>query len=179
LTPQRYPLLLYCGSEHYRRTVRSSGDVDDALAGYLRSGGFLVVLPGMPWPFYYDEDGRAVNRSSRFGVTLRMGWERPPEGLEPRFVQPKRDLQHMPEQFAFPTSGDLRWRPFVAQAGAEYTSLLQLRDAAGGNLGDAVAYAKLKDGGKVLYVCFNLLEGPYAEVLLYDVFDFAGARIGK
>jgi glycoprotein endo-alpha-1,2-mannosidase len=179
LTPQRYPLLLYCGSEHYRRTVRRSGDVDDALVAYLRSGGFLVVLPGMPWPFYYDEDGRAVNRSSQFGVALRMGWERPPEGLEPRFVQPKRSLEHVPEQFAFPTSGDLRWRPFVAQAGVEYTSLLQLRDASGGDLGDAVAYAEPKTGGKVLYVCFNLLDGPHAEGLLYDVFDFVAARIDK
>jgi len=179
LTPQRYPLLLYCGSEHYRRTVHKSGDVDDALVAYLRSGGFLLVLSGMPWPFYYDEDGRAVNRSSQFGVTLRMGWEQPPDGLEPRFVQPKRYLQHVPEQFAFPTSGDLRWRPFVAQAGLEHTSLLQLRDAAGGNLGDAVAYAQLKEGGKVFYVCFNLLEGPHAEALLYDAFDFVGTHIAK
>lgn len=179
LTPQRYPLLLYCGSEHYRRTVHKSGDVDDALVGYLQSGGFLMVLPGLPWPFYYDEDGRVVNRSAQFGVTLKMGWERPPDGLEPRFVQPRRSLQHVPGQFAFPTSGDLRWRPFVAQAGVEYISLLQLRDASGGGLGDAVAYAEPKTGGKVLYVCFNLLKGPHAEGLLYDVFDFAAARIAR
>lgn len=179
LTPQRYPLLLYGGGEHYRRTVHKSGDVDEALAAYLRSGGFLVVLPVLPWPFYYDENGQGVNRSGQFGVTLRMGWERPPEGLEPRFFQPKRCLQHVPDQFAFPASGDLRWRPFSAQAGAEHASLLQLRDAAGSNLGDAVAYAELTSGGRVLYVCFNLLEGPHAEALLYDVFDFIGTRLGE
>jgi glycoprotein endo-alpha-1,2-mannosidase len=179
LTPQRYPLLLYCAGERYRRTVHSSGDVDEALAGYLRSGGFLAVLPALPWPFYYDEDGHAVNRSGQFGVTLRMSWKRPPEGLEARFFQPKHYLQHVPEQFAFPTSGDLRWRPFFAQAGADHISLLQLRDAAGNSLGDGIAYAKLKDGGKVLYVCFNLLEGPHAEGLLYDVFDFISTRLDR
>ncbi len=179
LTPQRYPLLLYCGSEHYQRTVHRSGDVDDALTSYLRSGGFLLVLPALPWPFYYDENGRAVNRSGQFGVTLRMGWERPPQGLEPRFFQPKRYLPHVPGQFAFPVSGDVRWRPFVAQAGSEYISLLQLRDAAGGPLGDAVTYTRLKSGGKVLYVCFNLLEGSHAEPLLYDVFDFVATWVGK
>ena len=39
-------------------------------------------------------------------------------------------------------------------------------------MGDAVACSELKGGGKVIYVCFNLLDGPYAEVLLYDVFDY-------
>jgi hypothetical protein len=179
LTPQRYPILLYCAGEHYRRTVHRPGDVDDALARYLRSGGSLVVVPALPWPFYYDEDGQAVNRSSQFGLTLRMGWESPPEGLDPRFFQPQRYLPHVPEQFAFPTSGDLRWRPFFAGEGAEQVSLLRLRDAGGKYLGDAVAYSQLQNGGRVLYVCFNLLEGPYAKVLLYDVFDFIGARCGR
>jgi len=56
--------------------------------------------------------------------------------------------------------------------------LLQLYDGDEKYLGDAVAYSELNDGGKVLYVCFNLLEGPHSESLLYDVFDFIAARIG-
>jgi hypothetical protein len=176
LTPQKYPILLYCAGEHYCRTVRDSGDVDDSLISYLKAGGCLVVLPALPWPFYYDEDGRAVNRSSRFGVTLRMSWERPPRDARLHFVQPKRYLPRVPREFPFPTSGDLRWRPFYAGKGAEHTSLLQLRDGEGQYLGDAVAYAELNGGGRILYLWFSLLGGPYGEALLYDVFDFIATR---
>jgi glycoprotein endo-alpha-1,2-mannosidase len=178
LTPQNYPVLLYCAGEHYRRTVRRDGDVDDALAAYLKAGGFLVALPAMPWPFYYDNAGQAVNHSARFGLTLRMGWEQPPADAGLHFVQPENHLPRVPKQFPFPTAGDLRWRPFFAGDQTEHMSLLQLRDGDKKYLGDAVAYARLDGGGKILYVCFNLLEGPYSEPLLYDVFDFIAARAG-
>ena len=171
LTVQKYPITLYCGGEHYRRTVTKAGDVDEALVRYLGSGGTLVVLPSLPWPFYYDENSRTVNRSSEFGLTLRMGWERPPAGLKAHFAQAAGVLPHVPKEFAFPTAGDLRWRPFFAGEGVRRTSLLELRDAAGAYLGDAAVCAEPKGGGKAVYVCFNLLDGPYAEPLLCDVFD--------
>jgi hypothetical protein len=179
LTPQKYPILLYCAGEHYCSTVRQNGDVDDALISYLQAGGCLVVLPALPWPFYYDKNGQAVNRSSRFGLTLRMGWERPPRDASLHFVQPKRYLPHVAEEFAFPASGDLRWRPFFAGKSVEHTSLLQLRDGDGEDLGDAVAYAELNGGGRILYLWFSLLEGPYSEFLLYDVFDFITTRLRR
>jgi glycoprotein endo-alpha-1,2-mannosidase len=179
LTPQRYPVLLYCAGERYRRSVRGTGDVDDALVGYLKAGGCLLALPALPWPFYCDENGRTVNRSSHFGLTLRMGWESPPKGAGLRFVQPKRRLRRVPEEFPFPTSGDLRWRPFLAGEGAEYTSLLQLRGGDEKYLGDAAAYAELDSGGKILYVWFSLLNGPYAEPLLHDVFDFVATKLPR
>jgi len=179
LTVQKYPVLLYCGGERYRRSVNKTGDVDDALAGYLRGGGCLLVLPALPWPFYYDQNGRAVNGSSQFGLTLRIGWERPPRGSRLHFVQPKRYLPHISVQFPFPTSGDLRWRPFFASEGAKHTSLLQLRGGDEDYLGDAVAYVELNGGGRILYVWFGLLDGPYAEALLYDVFDFTAVRLGR
>ncbi len=172
LTAQKYPVVLYCAGEHYRRSVEKTGDVDEALVRYLGSGGSLVALSSLPWPFYYDEDGRAVNCSGQFGLTLRMGWERPPAGVKAHFLQPASYLPHVPKQFAFPTAGDLRWRPFFAGEGVRHTSLLEVRDAAGTYLGDAVACTELKAGGKAVYVCFNLLEGPHAEALLYDVFDY-------
>lgn len=178
LTPQKYPVLLYCAGEHYRRTVRRDGDVDDALAAYLKAGGFLVALPAMPWPFYYNNTGQAVNHSGRFGLTLRIGWEQPPADARLRFVQPEHRLRHVPEQFPFPTAGDLRWRPFFAGDQIKHTSLLQLNDGDKNYLGDAVAYAQSGGGGKILYVCFNLLEGSHSELLLYDIFDFMADRIG-
>jgi glycoprotein endo-alpha-1,2-mannosidase len=179
LTPENYPVLVYCCGEHYRRTVNKSGDVDDALAGYLKAGGFLAVLPGLPWPFYYDENNKVVNRSGRFGLNIKGGWERPPQDLKLVFVQPQRHLPHLPEQFPFPTSGDLRWRAFLAGKDTKHTSLLQLKDGEDKYLGDAVAYAELKDGGRIVYVWFGLLNGPQAEDLLYDIFDLVATKLRK
>lgn len=175
--PQDYPILLSCAGETYQRTVRTSGDVDEALIRYEQAGGCLVALPSLPWPFYYDETGKPVNQSHRFGLTLKMGWERPPEGVELRFVQPQFRLPHVPDRFAFPTSGDLRWRPFYNQNHAEYVPLLQLRNRAGDNLGDGAVYAKLQTGGHVAYAWFGLLNTPQAEPLLYDLFTFLATRL--
>ena len=178
IKPQDYPILLCCAGETYQRTVRTTGDVDDALIRYQQAGGCLVALPSLPWPFYRDETGKAVNQSYRFGLTLKMGWERPPEGAALQFVQPgRRLLPHVPDRFDFPSSGDLRWRPFYNQNDAEYVPLLQLRNRAGDNLGDAVVYAKPKSGGHVAYAWFGLLNTPQAEPFLYDLFTFLASRL--
>ena len=179
LTAQMYQVLLYCGGEHYRRTVKSTGDVDEAIAGYLKEGGCIAFLPALPWPFYYDENGQVANRSSQFGLTLRGGWESPPEDAKLNFVQPQRLLTDVPQQFQFPVSGDLRWRPFFPTNQTKHVSLLQLRDSEGKNLGDAVVYAQLESGGKILYVWFSLLESPHADAILFDVFGFLAAKLGK
>ncbi|MBL7152417.1 MAG: hypothetical protein ISS79_01775 [Phycisphaerae bacterium] len=178
LKANKHRVLLYCAGEHYRRTVEKAGDVDDAIAAYLEGGGALAVLPSLPWPFYYDQDGKVVNKGERFGVTIRGGWERPQSGAKLLFVQPRRRLAHVPGEFAFPASGDLRWRPIWAGDQAKYVSLLQLRDGEGENLGDAVAYAELKNGGRMVYAWFALLDGEYSEKVLYDIFDFLAGRLG-
>ncbi|UCG46513.1 MAG: glycoside hydrolase family 99-like domain-containing protein [Phycisphaerales bacterium] len=178
LSPEKCAVLLYCGGESYRSSVRKAGDVEMALAGYLKAGGTIAFLPSLPWPFYYDENGNAVNRSGRLGLTLRSSWESPPAGAELYLSQPEKYMSHVPERFEFPKSGDLRWRPFVARRGLEHTSLLELRNGGGAYLGDAVAWSEAAGGGHVLYVWFGLLGGPYAETLLYDVFDFLCARVG-
>jgi hypothetical protein len=54
---------------------------------------------------------------------------------------------------------------------------MQLHDGDETHLGDAIVYAELNDGGKIFYVWFRLLEGPYAEVLLYDVFNFLHTQL--
>jgi glycoprotein endo-alpha-1,2-mannosidase len=179
LTAQKYPVLLYCSGEHYRRTVNKTGDVDDALAGYLKAGGCLVALPGLPWPFYYDENGQAVNRSGHFGLNIQSAWEKPPQDLKLRFVKPQRYLPHLPEKFQFPASGDQRWRPFFAGKDTKHISLLQLKDGEDKYLGDAVAYAELKNGGRVVYAWFSLLNSPYSEGLLYDIFDLLAIKLQK
>jgi len=179
VSPQEHPILLYCGSETYQRTVRTTGDVDEALLRYQKAGGCLVALPSLPWPFYRDESGQPVNQSHRFGLTLRMGWERPPTGVDLRFVQPDRKLPHVPERFESPTAGDLRWRPFYMKDHPEYVSLLQLQSRPGDYLGDGVAYARPSTGGHVAYAWFGLLNGPHAEQILYDLFTFLANRFGS
>jgi len=178
LTPQTYQTLLYCAGEHYRRSVNRSGDVDDAILAYLKAGGCLAFLPSLPSPFFYDQSGQAVSRSSEFGLTLKGAWESPPADAKLYFIQPQQFLPNVPQQFPFPASGDLRWRPFFPTNQTKHISLLQLRDGEGKNLGDAVMYAELLGGGRILYVWFSLLEGPYSDALLYDVFDFLAARLG-
>jgi hypothetical protein len=179
VTPQRFPLLLYAAGEEYRTTVDREGDVDAGLAAYLKAGGFLLVMPSRPWPFFRNADGEPVNRSARFGVTLRGGWEQPPAGRTLRFVQPERRLPHLPAALPFPETGDLRWRPFVGDGHKQHVPLLVLRDGSGKALGDAAAYAEPAGGGRVLYVWFRLLRGPQAAAVMLDAFTFAAGRMSR
>jgi len=187
---EEYPLLIYAAGEHYRRTVSRPGDVDEGLLRYLRSGGFLVVLPAGPMPFYYDENGKTVNAGRKFGLPLSVsgedgGWEQPPEEVRLRLVQVAGRLPHLPQSFPFPETGDRRWRPFVRwrlAKGDLCIPLLQLQDDQAKHYGDAVAYVQYQGGeprgGKVLYVWFALLDSPLGEALVYDVLAFAAERIG-
>jgi glycoprotein endo-alpha-1,2-mannosidase len=180
LTPERWSLLLYCGGEDYRSTVEANGDVDRALAGYLKAGGAIAFLPALPWPFYYDENGEPVSRSGRLGLTLRGAWESPPAGAKLYLSQPKNQLAHVPVRFDFPESGDLRWRPFLAEERHKnHVCLLQLLGRNDEYLGDAVAYAELEDGGRLLYVWFGLLDGRHGDAVLYDTFDFLCSRLAR
>jgi hypothetical protein len=179
LTPAQYPILLYAGGEHCRRSVAKPGDVDEAIRRYLQDGGWLVAVPSLPWPFFYDEENKAdPQRSARLGLTLRMGWEQPPQDAKLRFVQPgeAQHLPHLPKELPFPASGDLRWRPFLAPPAGNHVALLTLRDAEGRHLGDAVTCTEPPTGGRVVYVWFRLLRDPKAEGLLYDVLDFIASR---
>jgi hypothetical protein len=178
-TPANYPVLLYCSGEGYRRTVHEANDVDEALVLYLKAGGCLAALPAGPWPFYCDENGQPVNQSSRFGLTLRGGWEHPPEGVDLWFVHRDEQLPHMPARIPFPTSGDLRWRPFYQADHTEYVPLLQLRNRAGESFGDAVVYTRPQSGGQVAYAWFTLLNTPQAEPLLYDLFTLLADRLNS
>ncbi len=176
-TPDAYPLLVYAAGEGYRATVKTEGDVDAGLEAYLKAGGFLLAMPAGPWPFHRNAAGKPVNRSARFGLTLRHGWERPAEGRSLTFVQPERRLEHLPREFAFPETGDLRWRPFVPRDVKRHVPLLVLRDGQGKALGEGIAYAEPATGGRVLYVWFRLLRGPRARAVLCDALTFAAGRM--
>ena len=187
---REYPVLIYAAGETYRQTVERPGDVDEGLLRYLKSGGFLVVLPSGPMPFHYDQQRRVASGSHKFGLPLSIsgptgGWEEPPSDVELRFVQVGNRLPHVPAVFPFPQHGDWRWRPFVRSQLAEgdkFIPLVELRDDQGKHYGDAVAYVEHKAsepvGGKVLYAWFTLLDSPHGEALLHDLFAFVAEIVG-
>ncbi len=181
LAPKRFKYVLYAGGEDYHRTAHAEGDVDAALRAYLAGGGTLVVLAHEPMPFYYDQDHKAVNRAAELGLPLQMGqgaWETPPAGVDLRFVPVNRALPHLLKYFAFPREGERRWRPLRADrlpAGARYTSLIRVEDAAGKQYGDAAAYIEYGEGplapGRVLYASCLLMDQPKTDEMLFDLFE--------
>ena len=196
LDPEATPVLIYAGGEEYRHTVNEAGDVDRAIRRYMREGGWLVVLPSGPMPFYRGSDGSAVGKTGSFGLPLVVGgdfavtgFEEPPEGKTLRFVQPGGSgemMPHLPGRFGFPKEGDLRWRPLVKgelAPGDERTPLLVLRDGEGNYLGDAVSDVKLRGteptGGRVLYTWFTLLSGEYGDAVLHDMFRYVAEELGE
>ena len=170
LTPQRFKIVLCAGDERYRRTVKTDGDVDAAIQKYLASNGCLVAAPWRPWPFFYDEPGKAVQNSAKFGLTIRQGWERPPAGSKPVFVKAAAGMANTPNRIAFPAAGDLRWRKFVRGGHKRYVPLIRLRDGET-ILGDAAVYAEPATGGRVLWISALLGDLSETELLLADVFD--------
>jgi hypothetical protein len=177
--PQNFPIVLYGGGEGYRTTVREQSDVLKSLQRYIRDGGFLVVMPSMPMPFHYDETRSprtAVHHAPQLWLPLIVAWERPPEGLKLKFVVRNRNLlPHVPEQFVYPESGDLRWRPLVPEKAppeAQVLPLIELVDESGHSHGLGAAIVQV-GAGKVLYVWFRLLDIDVGEAILHDLWDLA------
>jgi hypothetical protein len=109
-------------------------------------------------------------------LPLIVAWERPPEGLKLKFVVRNRNLlPHVPEQFVYPESGDLRWRPLVPEKAppeAQVLPLIELVDESGRSHGLGAAIVQV-GAGKVLYVWFRLLDIDVGEAILHDLWDFA------
>ncbi len=185
---RKYPVLFYAGDENYRQTAAHRGDVDEGLLRYLRGGGLLAVFPSGPMPFHYNETGRAVAHSGKFGLPLSVagpagGWERPPEDARLHFVKLGKHLPHVPARIPFP-GGDPRWRPFVRSAlspGDRVIPLIELRDDQGKSYGDAAVYVEHRasepKGGRLLYACYNLVESEYGEALVEDLLVFVVKQI--
>ncbi|MGD8240942.1 MAG: glycoside hydrolase family 99-like domain-containing protein, partial [Armatimonadota bacterium] len=200
LDAQKLPALIYACGENYVQTVRAARDVDDALVRYLRQGGLLISVAGLPYPFFRTVDGEVVVTAGKFGLPLTtgqvgaelartepqvQGFEAPPEGAALTFHVDTERLKGLPRDIPFPTAGDLRWRPFLGRGlpeGNTYVPLIELRDEQGRWWGDAVAYVEYKasepKNGRVLYVWFGLLNMPIANQLLASTFEFlAGAGL--
>lgn len=196
LTVQKYPLLYFCGSEGYVRTVKTEGDVIASLKRYLGRGGIILVMPQMPFPFFYDETGRARNASGELGLSILGpgtrapgrehvgGFESPPAGVELRFRVNARALPHMPQIVAFPDAGDLRFRP-IADAGlAEgdtYVPLFRAVDARDEWYGDGGAYVEHRvsepKGARAIYIWFRIGDIVPRDDLYYDLLSFLRPKL--
>lgn len=199
-TAERFWITLYLGAEEYRYTVRERGDVIASLQRYLREGGTLVALPTGPFPFYYDESGKANIRAADLGLPINgsgvegrrdqlpeaerlriSGWEKPPEGHVFTFhLSPEQSaLTSLPKAFPFPATGDPRWRPLANVIGdaGQYTPLLTLQDEAGTSYGEGAAMIRYTTGplagGRVLYVWSTLANSPeYQAAITTDLLRY-------
>ncbi|GBC95035.1 hypothetical protein HRbin16_00822 [bacterium HR16] len=196
--PMRFPLVLYLGGENYYQTVREQGDGDRAMLEYLRRGGTLLVSPTQPYPFYYNERGTPVVFAPKIGMPISgsgaegredylkgkevRGWEKPPQGVSLRFVRnpDQQVVTNLPDEFPFPTDGDLRWRPMVNiwnEQEARYTPILTLKDNMGKEYGEGIALVEFKQGdfrgARVLYIWHRLIADPERALnILSDVLNY-------
>jgi hypothetical protein len=165
---QNFPLLLNLDGEEYAGTIHREGDGGEAIAGYLRSGGFLVMLTSQPLPFCYDGLGPAHKPHSltpRLGVTVGHVFEKPPEGVTLSIhVNPaQRIVSGLPPSFPFFSDGDLRLRSMRRKSvspNAEYTPIVSVSGPEGQEFGEAAAYVRFTrgpfSGARVLYVWSRL-----------------------
>lgn len=199
LSAEALPVVIFAGSEHYRRTVHAQGDVDDALLRYLREGGILMVAGTHPLPFYYAEEG-PVNRAQALGLPVQgsaaaeealtatepVGWEEPPrtEGL--RFQIDTEALPTLAEVVAFPGGGDLRWRPAseaLVVEGDRYLPLATLTDVEGRRFGEGMAWVERRVsepvGGRLLYSWMRMDDIVRPGALYYELLRFVGQRLDE
>lgn len=166
---QRFPIAFYLSGEKFYYTVARTNDAVEALRRFLHDGGLLVVFASQPFPFYYDQSGKPIGNAEAFGLPVRGGWERPPQGVKLSFRSNREQtiVPNLPELIPFPTEGDLRWRPIVKPKGQEgvdfiYTPLLTLEDEQGNEYGDGAAVLEYRTGdfagGKIIYVWHTLWQ---------------------
>ncbi len=183
--PQKLPLVLHAGGEHYVRRVKAERDVEQALQRYLAAGGFLVAIPSLPFPFFYDDAaGRPAPVAGEVGLPVTGGWETPPANAVLTFHLDTELLPGLSRTVAFPATGDRRWRPAVREQAAPedlYVSLARLKDADGKSYGDGIAYVEhhtgTRRGGKSLYVWMRMPEVLGINECLYAVFQFTAQKL--
>lgn len=172
LTPNKIWCLFYLGGESYYQTL------DKAILDYLKRGGLIIFLPSQPLPFYYNENGRAINSAPKFGLTIGYSWESPPKNVKLTFqLNPKQKIvTSLPSKFSWMKDVDQRWRGVVkpSEEGATYIPILTLRDDKGNSYGEGIAYIEYTKGelkgARLLYVWCSLLQDPnYILPILKDV----------
>jgi hypothetical protein len=172
LNPKTYAMVLYAGHEKYCTTAQKADDVDEAMIQYVKRGGTLLVLSSGPLPFYYDQAGKVVNRAAEFGLNIKGGWERPPQG-DLVFMDPQKQQENTKwnQEMPFGDMGEQRWRPYVVDEGVKTMTLLTLKDKSNGkSYGDGLVIIYPASGGKIAYGWSGLLQSPYVELVCNRLF---------
>ena len=182
---KNFPVLINLGGEEYAGSIRREGDGAEAMANYLRSGGFLVMLTSEPLPFCYDGLGpthKPYSLTPRLGVGVGHVFEKPPEGLPLTIhVNPAQHIvSGLPLSFPFFTEGDLRLRSMRRKdvsPDAEYTPIISVTGPEGKEWGDAAAYVRFTrgpfTGARVLYVWSRLSsDKDFGTAILEHVLRF-------
>jgi len=186
--PKSLPVVVYAGYESYVQTVKEQGDVDRAILRYLGEGGLLMVLPTGPFPFYYNEQKKAVASAARFGLPIQgggppgtegKGWEKPPAEARLTF-RTTNNLLGLMASVPFPAAGDLRWRPCVPAGlveGDVYTPLVKLVDEQGRDYGDGIVYiehmASPPRKGKLIYAWMRMADILGPDEVFFGLFRLA------
>jgi len=173
---KQFDLLIFGGGEEISAPGEQADKVIDSLKAYLQSGGKLALLPSGPMPMHRSGGGDTLQAMSKLEMPLRVagsdgvrGWEDPPENGELTFTSPEDRLRGLSETWAFPETGDLRWRPLDASElpdNANATPLLVLENEKGESLGQAATIVTRAEGGRVGYVWHRLLAGPHRDKLI-------------
>ena len=196
------PVIIYAGGEGYVQTLKEKCDIDSAILKYLNEGGLMVAASSLPFPFYYNEEGKpVVNAANKFGIPICgsgandrndyiegnvRGWENPPVGIPMDFRLDKTVFKKAQNTIPFPVDGDLRWRPAINKTLSDkdiYQGLARLYDRENIWFGDGIAYIEHREtepkNGKIVYVWFRMLDAEDADMMLYELFDFIGAKVKK
>jgi glycoprotein endo-alpha-1,2-mannosidase len=201
VTPKSHRLLIYTTGENFPTRVKAENDVPKAIAAYVAAGGGLLVFSDQPFPFFYDENHRAVDAGRLFDLHLLgslatksgkpfdqdngpAGFETPPPGLDLKFAV-AAELPTLPSSVPFPSGGDRRWRPAYRPKDRDpdrpYWPLMKLVDQHGRDWGEAVAGFGPRDphAGKVVYAWFRLADVAGLDGFLGDLLGLGVLPVRK
>jgi glycoprotein endo-alpha-1,2-mannosidase len=184
------PLFVYLGpGEHYTSSVKYTDDVTQSLIRYMHEGGLLAVIPhDGPWPLYYDDSRKGtptVCITDSLGLGVDNGFDEPPAGTDVKFYANKSALRGLPPSAAFPTDGDLRFRPasrLRVPKADYYLPLIQLWGDQTHFYGEAAVYIEHRSAplwpGKSIYVWMRTAECLGPEQFYPSLYEFISKKLG-
>lgn len=181
------PLFIQIGDEHYTSSVKLTDDVTHALVLYMHEGGFFVSLPYGPWPFHYDDSRKGTPPlciTDSLGLGVDNGFESPRAGTDLKFYANKTALFGLPPAAAYPSDGDLRFRPASrsrVSTADYYLPLVELWGDQSHFYGDAAAYIEHRSQplwpGKSIYVWMRTAEALGPDEFYPSLYEFISTKL--
>lgn len=184
-TASNFPVVIYIGGEHYPSSLKVTDDVTASLVRYLHQGGFFILLPVAPWPFYYDDSRKGVTHAitDQLGIGVD-GWDSKYFGSGLTFVINTNALHGLAPSVPFPATGDLRWTGVSARrlpAGAAYGSIARLKDNQGHAFGEGIVLIQHRAGplspGQILYAWMRMPELLGEDQFYPSLFQFISTKV--